>query len=522
MLPSALAPLLLLLVAGLFFGAPGRRPGRLLRLAELAALGALALTVAGAARLAAAGPAALGWGSSAFTVGLQLDTVSAVIAVLVSFVGWIVVRFSRSQLDGEAREGAFHGLLLATIAAVLVLVQAASLSVLVASFVAVGLGLHRLLLFYPERPAARRAAAKFALVWGAGEVALILAAGLLWAAFGTAEIGAIRHAAASGLPLTAQLGVALLVLAALLKTAAFPLHGWLTEVMEAPTPVSALLHAGIINAGGVLLIRFAELVQASPGAMAALVLLGGFSALFGALVMLTQSAVKTALAWSTVAQMGFMLLECGLGLYTLAALHLVGHSLYKAHVFLSASNAVRQARLQAMHSATPPTAISLALAPVAATATVLLVLNVAAEVPWPAWWSAVLGLAWAPLLWSPQGQASAKTAAWHSLAGLVMVAGLTAAAVAIHHVPLGLRDAPAHVLGWLALIGLLGLYLFLALLQRQPHMLRTWRRWSYAGFYIDEAYTRLALYIWPTAWTPPAPRDAVPHVAGPTLHRAAP
>ena len=78
------------------------------------------------------------------------------------------------------------------------------------------------------------------------------------------------------------------------------------------------------------------------------------------------------------------------------------------------------------------------------------------------------------------------------------------------------------MLGWLALIGLLGLYLFLALLQRQPHMLRTWRRWSYAGFYIDEAYTRLALYIWPTAWTPPAPRDAVPHVTGPTLHRAAP
>jgi NADH:ubiquinone oxidoreductase subunit 5 (subunit L)/multisubunit Na+/H+ antiporter MnhA subunit len=332
---------LLLLVAGLFFGAPGCRPGRLPRLAELAALGALALTVAGAARLAAAGPAALGWGSGAFTVGLQLDTVSAVIAVLVSFVGWIVVRFSRSHLDGEAREGAFHGLLLATIAAVLVLVQAASLGVLVASFVAVGLGLHRLLLFYPERPAARRAAAKFALVWGAGDVALILAAGLLWAAFGTAEIGAIRHAAASGLPLTAQLGVALLVLAALLKTAAFPLHGWLTEVMEAPTPVSALLHAGIINAGGVLLIRFAELVQASPGAMAALVLLGGFSALFGALVMLTQSAVKTALAWSTVAQMGFMLLQCGLGLWTLALLHIVAHSLYKAHAFLASGSAVQ-------------------------------------------------------------------------------------------------------------------------------------------------------------------------------------
>jgi NAD(P)H-quinone oxidoreductase subunit 5 len=118
-------------------------------------------------------------------------------------------------------------------------------------------------------------------------------------------------------------------------------HGWLTEVMEAPTPVSALLHAGIINAGGVLLIRLADLVQASPGAMAALVMIGGFTALFGAVVMLTQSAVKTALAWSTVSQMGFMLLQCGLGLWALALLHIVAHSLYKAHAFLSSGGAVQ-------------------------------------------------------------------------------------------------------------------------------------------------------------------------------------
>ena len=111
--------------------------------------------------------------------------------------------------------------------------------------------------------------------------------------------------------------------------------------MEAPTPVSALLHAGIINSGGVLLITLSGLVQHSPGAMAALVLIGGLTALFGALVMLTQSAVKTALAWSTVAQMGFMLLQCGLGLWPLALLHIVAHSLYKAHAFLSAGGAVR-------------------------------------------------------------------------------------------------------------------------------------------------------------------------------------
>jgi NAD(P)H-quinone oxidoreductase subunit 5 len=163
---------------------------------------------------------------------------------------------------------------------------------------------------------------------------------LLCAAFGTGELAPIADAAASGLPFAAHLAVALLVLAAALKTAAFPLHGWLTEVMEAPTPVSALLHAGIINAGGFLLIRTADLVQASPGAMAALVMIGGLTALFGAVVMLTQSAVKTALAWSTISQMGFMLLQCGLGLWALALLHIVAHSMYKAHAFLSSGGAV--------------------------------------------------------------------------------------------------------------------------------------------------------------------------------------
>jgi NAD(P)H-quinone oxidoreductase subunit 5 len=133
---------------------------------------------------------------------------------------------------------------------------------------------------------------------------------------------------------------AALALAAILKSAQFPTHGWLTEVMETPTPVSALLHAGVINAGGFLLIRFSDVMLLSPGVLAVLVMLGGFTALFGGLVMLTQSAVKTSLAWSTVAQMGFMILQCGLALFPLALLHIVAHSLYKAHAFLASGQAV--------------------------------------------------------------------------------------------------------------------------------------------------------------------------------------
>lgn len=338
---TLLAPILLLAVAAIAAIRPHRRPGLLPRWAEGAALAALVLALAGVCQLLIRGAMTVSVGTGPALLAFRLDAVSATMTLLVSFVGWIVVRYARTYLDGEAREGAFHGLLLATLAAVLVLVQAGSLGGLVVAFGAVGLGLRHLLLFYPERAEARRAAAKFTLVWGAGDVALIVAAGLFWAAFGTTDLVALGAAAQGGLPMAAKVAVVLLVLAAALKTATFPLHGWLTEVMEAPTPVSALLHAGIINGGGFLLIRMAPLVQASPGAMAALVMLGGLTALFGAAVMLTQSAVKTALAWSTVAQMGFMLLQCGLGLWPLALLHIVAHSLYKAHAFLSSGMAVR-------------------------------------------------------------------------------------------------------------------------------------------------------------------------------------
>ena len=110
--------------------------------------------------------------------------------------------------------------------------------------------------------------------------------------------------------------------------------------METPTPVSALLHAGVINAGGFLLIRFADVMLLAPGVLAVLVMVGGFTALLGGLAMLTQSAVKTSLAWSTIAQMGFMIMQCGLALFPLALLHIVAHSLYKAHAFLASGTAV--------------------------------------------------------------------------------------------------------------------------------------------------------------------------------------
>ena len=201
--------------------------------------------------------------------------------------------------------------------------------------------LHKLLLHYPNRVAAQRTARKKWITARIGDGALLVAVVLLFVLYGTGDIAEISAAARMG---EGQAGAgwiaAALAFAAILKSAQFPMHGWLTEVMETPTPVSALLHAGVINAGGFLLIRFADVMLLAPGVLAVLVMIGGFTALFGGLVMLTQSAVKTSLAWSTVAQMGFMILQCGLALFPLALLHIVAHSLYKAHAFLASGMAV--------------------------------------------------------------------------------------------------------------------------------------------------------------------------------------
>ncbi|MEO1250480.1 MAG: proton-conducting transporter membrane subunit, partial [Pseudomonadota bacterium] len=177
---------------------------------------------------------------------------------------------------------------------------------------------------------------------------LIVAALLLATTFGSSDIGTIldmaRTVGADAVPSGVPIAVLLIAVAALLKSAQFPTHGWLPEVMETPTPVSALLHAGIINAGGFLVIRFADVMLLAAPAMHLLAIVGGFTALFGAVVMLTQTSVKLSLAWSTVAQMGFMLLQCGLGAFALAVLHIVAHSLYKAHAFLSSGSVVEIAR----------------------------------------------------------------------------------------------------------------------------------------------------------------------------------
>ena len=337
-----LAPCLLMLAAVPAFWGPGLRPRGSLLIAEAAAVGSMLVAICAGFVLALEGSGTSGLaGIAGVGLSVRLDAVSVVMLLLVSFVGWVVLRYSATYLDGEARQGVFIGWMALVLAAVMLLVTAGNLGQLVLAWVGVALGLHKLLLFYPHRVQAQRAARKKAITARMGDCAVIAASVVLVAAFGTGDIATLNATAAGP---WAMLAAGLLALAAVLKSALFPLHGWLVEMMETPTPVSALLHAGVVNAGGFLLIRLADVMLVAPGVLAVLVAVGGFTALVAGLVMLTQTAVKTALAWSTIAQMGFMILQCGLALFPLALLHIVAHSLYKAHAFLGSGSAVNEVR----------------------------------------------------------------------------------------------------------------------------------------------------------------------------------
>jgi len=438
---------------------------------------------------------------------VQPTTLGAWLAVVVQCLGLVIGSFSARYLQGEGGQRRYLSGLAGVLASVHVLLLAGHWVVLIAAWAMVGVALQRLLCFYPDRPFAMLAALKKRMADRLADGLLLAAAGLSWFTVGSGSLTDLwAHVAQHGASPALHLAAVCLALAVVLRCALLPVHGWLIQVMEAPTPVSALLHAGVVNLGGYVLILFAPLLNASPVAQGVLVVVGLGTAVLASMVMLTRISIKVRLAWSTVAQMGFMVLECGLGLYTLAALHLIGHSLYKAHAFLASSSAVQHTRQQALSgpglSAHRPAAWSLLLAPAVAMAAVFGV-QAALGSHWPWWWSLVLALAWAPMLWmTPARRHAVRLHGVQLLLGTAMVAGLTTLAWLAHALPLGTLDAPAHTAGVLALVGMLALHAWLLLVQLMPGALAPWRRWSYAGLYLDEFYTRLALRWWPTRWTP--------------------
>jgi NAD(P)H-quinone oxidoreductase subunit 5 len=356
------------------------------------AMRGLVLALAGLSFAAAAAAAGLlGWSGPidrmfweapslpALNVGVYFDSLAAVMTLLIAFVGVVIARFSVRYLDGDPRQGRFFRWLAFTLGAVLLLVVSRNLLMFTVAWVLTSSGLHQLLVHYPDRPWALWAARKKFLISRVGDALLIAALVLTYRQFGSFDYSAVFAQAdalrAGGFPVgMVPAAIAMLyVLGAMTKSAQFPFHSWLPDTMESPTPVSALMHAGIINAGGFLIIRLSPLVTLSPVALDILTVIGAITALVGGLVMLSQTSIKRALAFSTIAQMGFMMLQCGLGAFAAALLHIVAHSLYKAHAFL-ASGSVLEAAARLRTDARPKVhgMAAMLMLPVAVVAAVLL------------------------------------------------------------------------------------------------------------------------------------------------------
>lgn len=336
-------------------------------------------------------------------LAVSADRLGAVMLLLVFGVSAIVQSFAVRYLAGDPRAAWFTSGASLLTAASAGLMTATTLVGLAVAWTVAGAALCLLLGTYWHLPAARDGVRRTAAAFLLGDLALWIAVALATAQWGTVDLRAIDPAAPAGpvLPVVA----CLIVAAALSRSAQIPFHRWLPATLAAPTPVSALLHAGVVNAGGILLIRLSPLV-AGDLARGLTILAGAATMVYGAAIMLVKPDIKGALAHSTMAQMGFMILTCGLGLWAAAVFHLVAHGFYKATLFLSSGSAIAHHRRLA---ARPPAR------PVARRVAVINAI-IAVTLPAAALYAAVLAI---PL---PAGDHAAEHA-------LLIFAGVTGAAV---------------------------------------------------------------------------------------------
>ncbi len=282
--------------------------------------------------------------------GMGVDRVAAVLLLLVFGVSTVVQAFAIRYLAGDPRAGRFTSGASLLTAASAGMVTATTLPGLALGWTLAGVALCLLLGMYWHLPAARDGVRRTAIAFLIGDLALWGAVLIVTARWGVSDLRALTDESISG-PLVPVVGC-LAVVAALSRSAQVPFHKWLPATLAAPTPVSALLHAGVVNAGGILLLRLAPLVSGDV-ARALTIVAGAATLVYGGIVMLVKPDVKGALANSTMAQMGFMILTCGLGLWAATIFHLVAHGFYKATLFLSSGSAIAQRRRAAFHPLPP-------------------------------------------------------------------------------------------------------------------------------------------------------------------------
>ncbi|WP_049922301.1 proton-conducting transporter transmembrane domain-containing protein [Halopiger djelfimassiliensis] len=276
----------------------------------------------------------------AFAGVLRIDGLTTVMWAVVSFFSGIVHSYSRRYMAGDSDIDRFYYRVLGFTLAVMTLAAANHVALFVAAWLAMGLLMAALIGHVRGWDQARAAAALARRSFLASTALLAGSLVVLSWATGSTTITGIFDGLEGVSRTVVLVAAGGLVLAAIIQSALFPFHEWLLSSMTAPTPASALMHAGFVNAGGVLLTRFAPVVAADLTVMSSIVVIGAVSALLGQAMILVQPNVKRELGCSTMAQMGFMILQCGLGFFAAAIAHLVLHGFYKAYLFLSSGAVV--------------------------------------------------------------------------------------------------------------------------------------------------------------------------------------
>ena len=337
---------LLIIAAGGLFRLPS---GYSCCIIAVALAGSLALSFWALDSAIAADGHMVGFGSHAWMtlgpltieMGVRLDGLTAVMLVVVCSVALLVQIYSRGYMAGDPGYRRYFALMALFTAAMLGLVLADNLVMLFAFWELVGASSYLLIGFWFQRPAAAAAAKKAFIVTRLGDLGLLAALLLIYSKADTLNIAEIHEVALAGLlGSTVLTWIALGVFAgAVGKSAQFPLHVWLPDAMEGPTPVSALIHAATMVAAGVYLVaRLFPVFSVSHDAMETVAIVGGITALGAALMGVVMTDIKRVLAYSTISQLGFMMLALGVGAYPAAVFHLMNHAFFKSLLFLGSGS----------------------------------------------------------------------------------------------------------------------------------------------------------------------------------------
>ena len=322
----------------------------------------LALSIGAFFSVAASGPISIPIyrlievGSLAVDVDLYVDQLTVLLLLLVTAGSFVVHVYSVRYMIGDPKYSRFFAVMALFTFAMVMLVMSNNLLVTYMCWEVMGICSYLLISHWAHRESACTAATKAFLVNAVADVGLGFGVILTLFTYGTLDIQDILAAAVSaggsGINLLAWAGfewmvesntliTLCLLVGALGKSAQFPLHVWLPFAMEAPTPVSALIHAAtMVNAGPFLLVRLSPLVMLAPSAMTVIAIVGAVTALFGGLVALTQSDIKRLLAYSTISHIGFMIFACGVGAFVVAIFHLLAHGFLKGFLFLSTGDSL--------------------------------------------------------------------------------------------------------------------------------------------------------------------------------------